>query len=79
MAPPPEGWNEEFWLSKMLPEVRKQRIIIEKEFNLLIARGKMTPEEASARFWHELWTRVAPMFGLQYSRECISADPGDSE
>lgn len=69
MKPPDGGWNKDYLANTLRPSVLAHHANIRVEYLERIARGIMTPEEAEARHYHELWTRVSSELGLHYTRE----------
>ena len=68
MKPGPGGWDAALWTSTIKPSFDKHVAAVTAEFQQAIARKTMTPAEAAARHWHEVWTRVSKEVGLRYSR-----------
>ncbi len=66
---PASGWSREMWEKKIKPLVEKIDNDVFQLFSELINKGKLTPEEANYRHWHEVWGRVAKEVGLDYGRE----------
>lgn len=69
MKPPEGGWNEDYWRKKIEPSIARHEDAIRSEFWQAIRAGRMTPEQAGAQHYHELWTRVSGELGLDYTRE----------
>ena len=57
------------WEKKIKPLAEKIHNDVFRQFSELIDKGKLTPEEANYRHWHEVWSRVAKEVGLDYGRE----------
>jgi hypothetical protein len=68
MKPPPGGWNKDYWDNTLKSSVIQTENEIRAEFFAQIRNGTMTPQEAEARHFHELWTRISQKQGLDYSR-----------
>lgn len=66
---PASGWSREMWKKKIKPLAEKIHNDVFRQFSELINKGKLTPEEANYRHWHEVWSRVAKEVGLDYGRE----------
>jgi hypothetical protein len=66
---PASGWSREMWEKKIKPLVEIIDNEVFHQFSWLINKGKLTPEEANYRHWHEVWSRVAREVGLDYGRE----------
>ncbi len=66
---PASGWSREIWKKKIKPLAEKIHNDVFRQFSELINKGKLTPEEANYRHWHEVWSRVAKEVGLDYGRE----------
>jgi len=66
---PASGWLREMWEKKIKPLAEKINNDVFQRFSELINKGKLTPEEANYRHWHEVWGRVAKEVGLDYGRE----------
>jgi hypothetical protein len=66
---PASGWSREMWEKKIKPLAEKIHNDVFRQFSELINKGKLTPEEANYRHWHEVWSRVAKEVGLDYGRE----------
>jgi hypothetical protein len=66
---PASGWSREMWKKKIKPLAEKIHNDVFQQFSELIDKGKLTPEEANYRHWHEVWSRVAKEVGLDYGRE----------
>lgn len=66
---PETGWSRELWENVVEPLARRAHEEVYRMFTDLIRHGKLTPEEANARQWHEVWSRVTREVGLDYGRE----------
>lgn len=66
---PETGWSRELWENVVEPLARRVHEEVYGMFIALIRQGKLTPEEADARHWHEVWSRVTREVGLDYGRE----------
>jgi len=66
---PASGWSREMWEKKIKPLAEKIHNDVFQQFSELVDKGELTPEEASYRHWHEVWSRVAKEVGLDYGRE----------
>ena len=68
LRPGPGGWNDRYWTTALMHECLRSQMYISDGLREGIRRGRVTPEEAEAEFWHEVWDRVAAMCGLEYDR-----------
>lgn len=66
---PQSGWSREMWDKKIKPLAEKIADDVFQLFSMLIRQGKLSPEEATSRHWHEVWSRVTMEVGLDYGRE----------
>ena len=64
MRPPTAGWSRRYWEDTLRPLCARHIITVRHDLSQAVNRRQMTPETASARHWHEIWTRVARDTGL---------------
>lgn len=64
-----ETWGGTVWDDVVRGEYEKRFGEVQLEFILAINSGTMTVEEAEARHWHEVWSRVFGTLNMDYSRE----------
>ena len=69
MRPSPTGWSRSYWEATLGPLCARHVIIVRHDLSQAVSRRQMTPEAASTRHWHEIWTRVARDAGLVYGQE----------
>lgn len=68
MKPPSGGWSKEYWDKTISPLLMKIETEVRQEFADKIAKKQLTIEEANLIFWHEIWSRIAPILNLVYYR-----------
>ena len=69
MRPPSAGWSRSYWEGVLGPLCARHVITVRHDLLQAVSRRQMTPETASTRHWHEIWTRVARDAGLVYGQE----------
>ncbi|MBI4493277.1 MAG: hypothetical protein HY690_10865 [Chloroflexi bacterium] len=69
MRRPSTGWNAQYFHTVLEPAFSRHDQAVQAEFLEAIRTGSLTPAEATARHYHEVWLRVANELGLQYRRE----------
>ncbi len=65
MKPSQDGWSQIYWEEVLIPLLNET--IATVHHNLFM--NSASEEEATYRFWHEVWRRVARRAGLIYTRE----------
>jgi hypothetical protein len=65
---PGRSWNEATWHTEIRPLQQAVYATVKQRLYTAALRGEVTPAEASARLDHEVWTEVAALLGLRYSR-----------
>ncbi len=68
MRPSPLGWTELTWNQEIQPLYDVVYRQVKTELYGAALRHAISPQEASARLDHEIWTQVAGMAGLRYNR-----------
>lgn len=68
MRPSPLGWTELTWNQEIRPLYDLVYLQVKTELYGAALRHAISPQEASARLDHEIWTQVAGMAGLRYNR-----------
>lgn len=71
MKPSAAGWNAEIWDKSIKPVFEQQNKDVRREFEEAISKGTMSWEDAEALHFHEVWSRVAKIIGLNYNRKEI--------
>ncbi len=69
MKPPAEGWSLSYWEDTLKPTLDEVEVWVYDEFDARIAQKRLTPTEAQALHWHEVWLQVARRLGLEYAQE----------
>ena len=75
LKPPAEGWNKDFYESKLLPTYQKHEDQVYYEYLSKIDSGRMTWEEADASFAHDIITRTSKELKMKYTRSQIKNKP----
>ncbi|MCC5618183.1 hypothetical protein LC605_24480 [Nostoc sp. CHAB 5836] len=72
LKPPSNGWNEQYWRSRVEPTYKKyeQQVYKESVTNILLGRKKI--DQAEADYHHEVIKRTANQLGMRYSRTEIN-------
>lgn len=68
MRPSPLGWTELSWNQEIRPLYDLVYQEVKAELYSAALRRAISPQEASARLDHEIWTQMAEMVGLRYNR-----------
>ena len=68
LRPGPDGWDLDYWQQTLKPTAQRHYAEVSQELADRVNMGELTPAEASAEMWHEVWTRVARELGLIYYR-----------
>ena len=69
MKPPPQGWDQNYWETTLLPAYSQMFEEVKREFRAQVQARQILQSEAEPLLRHEVWDRLARQFGLQYSRE----------
>jgi hypothetical protein len=72
LKPPPTGWNENYWRSRVKPTYKQYEKQVYKEYLTQIITGKKRIDEAEADYHHEVIKRTASKLGMQYLRTVIN-------
>ena len=67
MRSSPLGWTEVTWNQEIRPLYELIYQQVKTELYSAALRRAISPQEASARLDHEIWTQVAGMVGLRYN------------
>lgn len=69
MKPPDGGWSQSYWKETLLPALKQTNNEVFNDFLRAVDLRSLSKEEAEARHWHEVWSRLARKLGLRYSQE----------
>jgi hypothetical protein len=69
MKPPPGGWEDHHWQTTIPKAYARADKEILASLVQQVRMGRLTMEEATARHYHEVWTRVAREVGASYGVE----------
>lgn len=69
MKPPPQGWNQNYWETTLLPEYDRLYNEVKVELKARVKMRQILQADAEPLFRHEVWVRVAKRLGVEYARE----------
>lgn len=69
MKPPMGGWKEDHWQTTIPKAYKRHDSAVLADLVQQVRVGRLTADEANARHYHEVWTRVARDIGASYGYE----------
>ncbi len=67
MKRPATGWGD--WGQNIGPAFHRQQAAVDAFLRQEMQSGRITLADYEARFYHEVWSRVAQDLGMDYRRE----------
>jgi hypothetical protein len=69
MKPPPQGWDQRYWDTTLLPKYSWWFDIVKTELKAQVKARQILQNAAEPLFRHQVWGRVATELGIEYVRE----------